>query len=102
MVTSGGPLGDRAPAIAPGSRPSRRTVQLYWKGTGAPQPGAQVIRIYDLAGRTRRVFVLGNESEGVTTWDGRDDHANLVPAGLYFARLTTGSFHVQTRVVLLP
>ena len=34
-------------------------------------------------------------------WDGRDDDDRKCPAGVYFARFTTGPDQVQTRVVLL-
>jgi hypothetical protein len=40
--------------------------------------------------------------EGLTEWNGRDHEGNLVPAGIYLARLICGSFHAQARVVLLP
>jgi hypothetical protein len=62
----------------------------------------QRIALFDLSGRRIRVLPLGSERDGVATWDGRDEEQRLVPAGLYFARLISGSLHAQTRVVLLP
>ena len=98
-----GPLGDRTGvALASRTQPSRLPVELYWQGTGSAPAGTQFIRIFDLLGRQVRTLRLGAEAAAVARWDGRDDDANLVPAGLYFARLTSGSIHAQARVVLLP
>jgi hypothetical protein len=49
-----------------------------------------------------RELPLGPEAGGIAQWDGRDQNGRLVPAGIYFARLTSGSFHAKARVVLLP
>ena len=97
----GGPLRGRGIALAVGSRPARPPLDFYWHGAPGAT-GAQTIRIYDLAGRLRRILPVGDEAGGVVTWNGRDERSSLVPAGIYFARLTSGSLHVQTRVVLLP
>jgi len=80
-----------------GQRPSWVPVRLDWTGVGADR-----IRIHDVTGRTVRRFDLGGGASGSVQWDGRDDGGRLVPAGLYFARLTGGSLHAQTRIVLLP
>jgi flagellar hook assembly protein FlgD len=64
--------------------------------------GADGIRVYDVTGRMVRRLALGAGWSGSVSWDGRDEEGNLVPAGLYFARLTGGSLHAQTRIVLLP
>ena len=57
---------------------------------------------FDLQGRLVREIPLGPESNGVAQWNGRDHEGHLVPAGIYFARLISGSIHAQARVVLLP
>jgi hypothetical protein len=80
-----------------GQRPSWVPVRLDWTGVGADR-----IRIHDVTGRTVRRLDLGGGASGSVQWDGRDDGGKLVPAGLYFARLTGGSLHAQTRIVLLP
>lgn len=99
----GPPLSGRAGiALAPRARPSRLPVELLWQGPGGAPSGAQEIRIYDLQGRVIRRFPLPLAPSGIQTWDGRNDQGGLVPAGIYFARLTSGSFHTQARVVLLP
>ncbi len=99
----GGPLRNR-PGVAIASRlqPARPPLDLYWRGEGAGPAGRQFIRLYDLQGRQVRELPLGSASEGVAQWDGRDGDGHPVPAGIYFARLTSGSVHAQARVVLLP
>ncbi len=97
----GGPLANRpGPGIAPRLRPSRLPVQLYWRGAGGNV--AQSIELFDVTGRRLRSLDAGSGPDGLTEWNGRDARGVLVPAGLYFARLISGSVHVQTRVVLLP
>lgn len=101
--SGGGPLAGRAgPAIAPRARPSGLPVALDWKGPGGPPSGPQRIELFDVTGRKIRVLPLGPEAEGVATWDGRTTFGDAVRPGMYFARLTSGSVHAQTRVVLLP
>ena len=95
-----GPLQGRlAPAIAPLERPSKLPVQLYWLGLGGTS--RQTIRIYDLVGRLVRKLTLGSDVNGVATWNGLDDDGNDVPAGIYVARLDTGSRDAKARIVLL-
>jgi hypothetical protein len=95
-----GRLAGRAgPAIIARRQPASRPVEFVWQGEGVP---GQRITLFDLSGRRVRSIQLGLERDGATQWDGRDDVGQLVPAGLYFARLICGSIHVQTRVVLLP
>jgi subtilisin family serine protease len=99
----GGPLAGRAgPGIASRVQPSGRPVEFYWQGAVDRGALLQTIRVYDVAGRLLRTLPVGSDAGGVVTWDGRDAGGDLVPAGLYFARLTSGSIHVHTRVVLLP
>ncbi len=97
----GGPLRKRpGVAIACRVQPARAPLDLYWRGAGTT--GRQLIRLFDLQGRQVRELPLGVESDGVAQWNGRDQDGRLVPAGIYFARLLSGSIHAQTRVVLLP
>ena len=101
----GGPLRHR-PGVAIASRvqPARAPVELFWRGaaTTSGAAGTQLIRLFDLQGRQVRELPLGAESDGVAQWNGRDQDGHLVPAGIYFARLISGSIHAQARVVLLP
>ena len=55
----------------------------------------------DQSGRQLLRVRFGYELAGTWEWNGRDAESRLVPAGLYFARLESGSRHVETRVVLL-
>jgi flagellar hook assembly protein FlgD len=89
-------------AIAARLQPSRPPLDLYWRGADAAPAAAQFIRLYDLQGRRVRELPLGSAGAGVAQWDGRDEDGRPVPAGIYFARLTSGSVHAQARVVLLP
>ncbi|HEY6867475.1 MAG TPA: hypothetical protein VI792_09465, partial [Candidatus Eisenbacteria bacterium] len=99
----GGPLRGRpGVALASGTQPARAPVDLYWRGIGGPSPGLQRIELFDLQGRVLTRITLGGESDGIAQWNGRDQDGRLLPAGIYFARLTSGSVHAQARVVLLP
>ena len=95
----GGPLGIALSAL---EQPSRGTVVFLWQAAPNGQGGRQSIQLFDLTGRRRRVLDVGAGPGGRVTWDGRDAEGRSVPAGLYYARLLSGSFHTQTRVVLLP
>jgi subtilisin family serine protease len=78
-------------------RPSPVPVLLDWSGATVAD-----IRLYDVSGRLVRTLRLARGGHGTEEWDGRDESGRLVPAGLYFARLTGGSRHAQSRIVLLP
>jgi Subtilase family len=101
-VPVGGALRGRAgTALAVRGQPARRPVRLDWQGETGSTPAR--IEIFDLSGRRLHVIALeAGRYGGSVQWNGRDDDERSVPAGLYFARLTCGSFHAQTRVVLLP
>jgi len=105
ILTPMGPA--RAPrgagvAIASVAQPARPPVALAWRGAPETPRAPQYIRLYDLGGRMLRTIAVGADTAGLAQWDGRDQNGRLVPAGLYFARLISGSFHAQARVVLLP
>ena len=94
------PLGPALPdglTLAVRQRPSRVPVSLEWSGADVAD-----IRLYDVSGRLVRALRLTPGLRGTARWDGRDECGRLVPTGLYFARLTGGSLHAQTRIVLLP
>ena len=56
-----------------------------------PTPGRVELRLFDVVGRTRRVFVSGWAEAGERhfVWDGRDGDGKSLPAGAYFLRLET-------------
>jgi len=69
-----------------------------------PSAGARVsIRVYDTAGRLVRTLVDRQEAAGAhdVTWDGRDEFGSAVASGVYFYKMTAGSFVESRRMVLL-
>ena len=100
------PLGPPAhvvgPPLAPLAQPSRTSVRWAWRVEAGASPAAREIRLYDTQGRWLRTLELGPGDSGVEEWNGRDHEGRVVPAGIVFARLVSGSFHAQSRVVLLP
>ncbi len=69
---------------------------------GLSAPGHVSLRIYDAAGRLVRALADEDRSAGryEETWDGRDSNGRAVSSGIYFYRLTAGSF-VETRKMAL-
>lgn len=61
------------------------------------------LAIYDLLGREVRVLVDRSYSPGTyeISWDGRDSLGRLVNSGIYFVRMTAGSFQAQRRLLFL-
>jgi len=99
----GGPLSGRTGiALAVLQNPARAAAELYWQSADHAAGSAQSIHLYDVSGRKVRVIDVGTGVGGRVKWDGRDAEGHSVPAGLYYARLLSGSFHTQTRLVLLP
>ena len=67
-----------------------------------PEASDVELTIYNVLGQQVRVLVNGSYSAGVqrVAWNGRDDHGQRVSSGVYFYRLTSGSFS-QTRKMML-
>ena len=102
FVPGSGAIAGRV-GLAVGARPVPATgdVTLDWQ-TGEGVPGAvNVLRVYDLTGREVRSIVFGAAPGGAYNWDGRDGANGLLPAGLYFLRLVSGSHHADARVVFV-
>jgi hypothetical protein len=61
------------------------------------------LRIYDLAGHAVRSLVDGPSARGPhrVAWDGRDDNGRSVASGVYFCKMTAGSFQQVRRMVLI-
>ena len=61
------------------------------------------LRIYDVSGRLVRVLVEKSYAEGRyrEQWDGRDQNGVSVASGVYFCRLTAGTFSQTRKMVLL-
>ncbi len=69
-----------------------------------PSNGARVaITIFDVAGRRVRALVDGARPAGQqrVSWDGRDDAGRTVASGVYFYRMSSGSFTQTRKMVLL-
>lgn len=65
--------------------------------------GDVTISVYDVSGALVRVLVDEYMSSGEHTaaWDGTDLHGNTVATGVYFARMTAGSFEMTRKMVLV-
>ena len=55
------------------------------------------LRVHDLRGRLLRSLV----GEAAVVWDGRDEHGERLPSGLYPARILRGSDSASLRLLLL-
>jgi subtilisin family serine protease len=102
-TATGGPLEGRAgAALASRVQPARAPVEIYWQSAFDGEGSAQTIALYDLRGRQVRTLGVGSGVGGVIGWDGRDDRGVALGAGLYFARLSSGSARANARIMLLP
>ncbi len=73
-------------------------------GYDVPAPGGRVdLAIYDVSGRLVRVLVASHRTPGAhsATWEGQDDRDTRVASGVYFVRMTAGSFAHTHKLVLL-
>ena len=61
------------------------------------------INIYNTLGRLVKQLYHGNGSAGQyqLTWDGRSDIGLQMPSGIYFARLSAGSYSKAIKMTLL-
>jgi subtilisin family serine protease len=68
-----------------------------------PAPGPAALRVYDAGGRLVRTVFDGPCSPGkhAATWDGRDASGRLVPAGVYFTRLSSAGGCERATMLLL-
>lgn len=87
-------------ALAARGNPSPFPVSIDWQGAQATSVPPQGLSIHDLSGRLVRRFVLGIGAGGTQIWDGRDDEGEFLPAGLYFARLSSAGSHAQAKLVI--
>lgn len=68
-----------------------------------PAPCHVRMKIYDVNGRLVRTLVDMQRDSGphIVTWDGTDNHGRAVASGIYFYRVTAGSFAGTKKMVLL-
>ncbi len=66
-----------------------------------PQAGYVNLTIYDPTGRSVKVLVAGRQPQGFSRiiWDGSDGDNQMVAPGIYFCRLSAGSFNRVEKVV---
>lgn len=67
------------------------------------EPARAELQVFNVRGQNIRKLVAGSLEAGdhSVTWDGRDDAGARVPSGVYFYKLTAGSFEGLQRMVLL-
>lgn len=80
-----------------GPNPARGTVALAYN---AEVLGTARLRVYDLAGRLLRSYVILGKA-GLLRWDGRDASGCLMPEGIYLFRLEQGFRTVTSKALLL-
>jgi len=70
-------------------------------GFDLPRPSLVTIDVFDLAGRRVRALVSAPQPAGRrrVEWDGRDDAARVLPAGVYLVHMRTEGFSGTRRVV---
>jgi hypothetical protein len=67
-----------------------------------PNAMAYKMNIYNVAGQLVRSYEgMGNVGLNVITWDGKDNLGNVVSSGLYFYKLSAGSFNATNKMVML-
>lgn len=73
--------------------------------TGHGAKGIEFLGIYDILGRLIRILPTSqcnlNESVFSVCWDGSDEHARPVPAGVYFVRVKTKDIEKTEKVIKL-
>ncbi|HTO92511.1 MAG TPA: FlgD immunoglobulin-like domain containing protein [Candidatus Sulfotelmatobacter sp.] len=99
-VTAVSATRDVARGLKLSANPSRGPVTI---GFALPARATTDAGIYDLSGRlVRRLRSSVLEAgEQRVTWDGRDESGGRVNPGVYFARVSAGSFQSETRLVRL-
>jgi flagellar hook assembly protein FlgD len=70
---------------------------------GLKEPARVQLTIYDAAGRLVRQLIDDSRPARhyTVTWDGRDRAGQSVASGVYFCRLTAGSFKETKKMVLI-
>jgi hypothetical protein len=79
-----------------------------WLPYALSEPAEVTIKIYNMRGSLVRALHLGQKPAGVydtqsasAYWDGRNDAGERVSSGLYFYKLTAGTFTQVKRMVIL-
>ncbi len=80
--------------------PFNPTTQIRF---GIPEAGNVTLKIYNSVGQLVKTLVDGNMSEGFhqVTWDATDSNGGKLSSGVYFYRITAGSFSQVNKMLLL-
>jgi len=84
--------------------PSLRWARIAWTIQGDPGQQAHArLEVLDFQGRRIRKLVDGPTAAGPheSFWDGRNEHGDLAPTGIYWVRLTYGDRVTTRRLVRL-
>ena len=68
-----------------------------------PEPCKVTISVFDLQGRNLHTWVRIDNNPGTheIIWDGRDEHGNRIPSGLYYYRINTSTGREQTQPLII-
>ena len=74
-----------------------------WIEYGIPKETSLSFKVYDLAGRSVRTLIAGNQKPGIyrVYWDGTDDSGKSVSAGIYFYHMDAGDFKATRKLTIL-
>ena len=101
-------IGDPANAVSPSAllaqnhpNPFARTTSIAFAMPA--EVGGGSLEVFDALGRQVRVLARGATAVGrhAVTWDGRDSRGARVPSGVYFYRLTAGTYQEEKKMVVL-
>jgi M6 family metalloprotease-like protein len=83
--------------------PFNPTTSIQFTVKGGPSPLHTTLKIYNLSGQLVRTLLDEEKPGGNYTllWDGRDEGGKTVSSGIYFYKLTAGSFSEIKKMVLL-
>jgi len=67
-----------------------------------PKDEFVTLKIYNVIGQEVRTLVneFRNAGRYTVVWDGKDNFGKVVPSGIYFYRMTAGSFNKTMKMVL--
>src|SRR5262249_44933176 len=100
-TADGGRVAGEGPALAARPNPARATMQFTFY---VPHSERVELAIYDVGGRRVKIVTESNVDARrvVRGWDLTDDSGAKARAGIYLARLRSGSAEAITRFVVLP
>jgi M6 family metalloprotease-like protein len=83
--------------------PFNPTTSIQFAVKGGPSPLHTTLKIYNLRGQLVKTLLDEDKPGGNYTllWDGKDGGGKAVSSGIYFYKLTAGSFSETKRMVLL-